>query len=61
MNARWTIVFIKLILRLREQNDPHRVYEPVNFGLGLVDGWLVGFYGISTFVGYFTPNPFLCK
>ena len=23
-------------------------------------GWLVGFYGISTFVGYLTPNPFLC-
>ena len=24
-------------------------------------GWLVGFYGISTIVGYLTPNPFLCK
>ena len=24
-------------------------------------GWLFGFYGISTFVGYLTPNPFLCK
>ena len=27
-------------------------------------GWLVGlfgFYGISTFVGYVTPNPFLYK
>ena len=24
-------------------------------------GWLIVFYGISTFVGYFTPNPFLCK
>ena len=23
--------------------------------------WLVGFYGISTFEGYLTPNPFLCK
>ena len=22
---------------------------------------LLGFYGISTFVGYLTPNPFLCK
>ena len=21
-------------------------------------GWLVGFYGISTFVGYLIPNPF---
>ena len=26
---------------------------------GLV--WFVGFYDISTFVGYLTPNPFLCK
>ena len=24
-------------------------------------GWFVGLYGISTFVGYLTPNPFLCK
>ena len=23
--------------------------------------WLFGFYGISTFVGYLMPNPFLCK
>ena len=23
--------------------------------------WLVGFYGISTFGGYLTANPFLCK
>ena len=22
-------------------------------------GWLFGFHGISTFVGYLTPNPFL--
>ena len=27
--------------------------------IGLV--WFVGFYGISTFVGYLTPNPFLCE
>ena len=26
---------------------------------GLV--WFVGFYDISTFVGYLMPNPFLCK
>ena len=24
-------------------------------------GWMFGFYGISTFVGYLTPNPFLYK
>ena len=23
--------------------------------------FVVGFYGISTFVRYLTPNPFLCK
>ena len=27
----------------------------------LLVGWFVGFYGISTFVGYLMPNPFLCK
>ena len=24
-------------------------------------GWFVWFYGTSTFVGYLTPNPVLCK
>ena len=33
ISARWTNVFIKLILRLRGQNDPYPVYEPVNLGL----------------------------
>ena len=28
-------------------------------GGGIV--WFIGFYGISTFVGYLTPIPFLCK
>ena len=27
----------------------------------LIDGWFVVFYGISTFVGYLTPNPLLCE
>ena len=27
--------------------------------IGLV--WFVGFYGISTFVGYLTPNPLICN
>ena len=26
---------------------------------GWLEGWLVGFYGISTFLGYLTPYPFL--
>ena len=29
--------------------------------VGLVWFGLLGFYGISTFVDYLTPNPFLCK
>ena len=29
--------------------------------VGWLVGWMVEFYGISTFVGYLTPNPFLCK
>ena len=28
---------------------------------GWLVGWLFGFYGISAFEGYLTPNPFLCK
>ena len=27
----------------------------------LTNGWLLGVYGISTIVGYLTPNPFLYK
>ena len=27
----------------------------------VVEGWLVVFYGISTFVAYLMPNPFLYK
>ena len=27
----------------------------------MYEKWFVGFYGISTFVGYLAPNPFLCK
>ena len=27
----------------------------------LIVGWLFGFYGISTFVGYLKPIPFLYK
>ena len=31
------------------------------FKQSISTGWLHVFYGISTFVGYFTPNPFLYK
>ena len=32
-----------------------------NCYVGWLVGWLVRFYGISTFVGYLMPNPFLYK
>ena len=39
-----------------QENETHSILW--NFDV-LV--WFGGFYGISTFVGYLTPNPFLCK
>ena len=50
-----------------KQNSPYRRYELFGslatvFANGPEDlVWFGGFYGISTFVGYLTPNPFLCK
>ena len=35
------------------QTNEHSFYR--------LDAWLLGFYGISTFVGYLRPNPFLYK
>ena len=32
--------------------DPHKSMQLISWG------WLVGFYGISTFVCYLMPNPF---
>ena len=32
-----------------------------NFIFSVKVGWLVWFYGMSTFVGYLMPSPFLCK
>ena len=32
--------------------------QEINLGL---DGWLFGSYGISTFIGYLTPSPFLFR
>ena len=33
IKAQWTKVFIKLILHLGGQNEPHRVFDQVNVGL----------------------------
>ena len=41
------------------QLNDQTVQFSISYLFGLV--WFVGFYGISTFVGYLTPNPFLCK
>ena len=49
-------VVIPKKLQNRTLRDFHTGH-PVWFGLV----WFIGFYGISTFVGYLTPNPFLSK
>ena len=36
-------------------------FECVWILVGWLVGWLVEFYGISTFIGYLIPNPFLYK
>ena len=33
LKARWTRVLIKLILRVKVQNDPNRVYDLIKVGL----------------------------
>ena len=45
---------------ISQVNRTARVIAILGFPFVTV-GWLVGFYGISTFEGYLTPNPFLCK
>ena len=40
---------------------PNKYLIEVYVFMGGLVGWLVGFYGISTFVGYLMPNPFLYK
>ena len=36
-------------------------FNDISTRLGWLVGWLVGIYGISTFLGYLIPNPFLYK
>ena len=54
--------------RMKEQLEIWKMNEITNtlemqkiVSTGTTKVWLVGFYGISTFVGYLTPNPLLCK
>ena len=51
--------FLKLFWVLTHQNFHGQSNIVICEISGLV--WFVGFYGISTFVGYLTPNPFLYK
>ena len=43
------------------EDTGNKSYGIITLLFGLVVGWLIGFYGISTFVGYLMPNPFLYK
>ena len=74
-NPSTTIIFYYSPINAKAETDLINFYNelsPVvrsiskhNFwiiGGGLVwFGWFVGFYDMATFVGYLTPNPFLCK
>ena len=50
-------------LKLWKKNDKQRKvnHQKMVFMVGWLVGWLFGFYGISTFIGYLTPNQFLYK
>ena len=48
----------------RRVGPPQQVdcdWPPIMHEEKILVGWLFGFYGISTFVGYLMPNPFICK
>ena len=49
-------MYFNILLQDQTMNNRNKL----NLHSGLV-GWFVGFYGISTFVGDLTPNPFLCR
>ena len=46
---------------IKEYENKKVLLDDVGMSIMIMVGWLVGFYGISTFVGYLIPNPFLCK
>ena len=51
----WLVSWVLWHINLCRLFNAKSIFGLVWFGLV----WLVGFYGISTFVGYLTPNPFL--
>ena len=57
------IIFLfPCILHLKREGGVHSVMViAIENELNDLIGWLVGFYGILTFVGYLMPNPFLYK
>ena len=57
-------VFFLQNVALRYHEEAQRFSYLYGWLAGWLVGWLVGwldFYGISTFVGYLTPNPFYAK
>ena len=56
-------VILKLTPRLILYSHHFSEISTVSINTIDLDGlvWFLGFYGISTYVGYLTPNPFLCK
>ena len=46
------------ITRLAGESNNFQEFKGNNLNVGWLVGWLFGVYGISTFVGYLTPNPF---
>ena len=57
--SRLSIYLLFVWSNLNFLHNSQMITLPTHRWFGLV--WFVGFYGISTFVGYLTPNPFLCK
>ena len=52
-----TTIFVFFLFSLQMKKEKTKTENLKSFILG----WLFGFYGISTFVGYLMPNPSLYK
>ena len=58
----WPILVQIQTLTIRVETSKYSILKLCDRSFKKMVGWLVGsFYGVSTFVGYLTANPFLCK